>query len=156
MKTELVALAEANYAAAQTTNAGAQANATVAQALRDAISALPEDPIPAPTGFRISRTYGGGDAGAVAAEFTWDIPQGQGALLECKGAPNNPNGPQEWTGCAVNMGGPGIHGELATYIVIQTTQQTILFRLRATLNGGYSEPVTLQFSTPENLPEALT
>lgn len=147
MKTRLLALAQSNLANANT-------NADVALALVTAITALPDDPIPAPTGFRISRTYGDNVDSPISAEFQWMLQAGT-PVLEYKGAPGNPNGPQEWTELPVNGAGAGPNGELATITVQQRTQQTILFRVRATLNGGYSEPATIQFSTPENLPEAL-
>jgi hypothetical protein len=91
------------------------------------VASMPDDPV-APTGLAVLNTYPVG--GPLAIELGWDqLPAGMTAILEYKGADNNPAGPQGWTGIPSTP--PNETGVRATLILQNPDGQNILFRLTA-------------------------
>lgn len=129
----------------------AQANLLAAQSMLDAVSAMPDDPIPAPpmpTGFHICGHDGNNDNIPICWQITWDtIPSGVTARLDYIGAPGNQNGPQDWTEIQIN-GTQGPKGEWANLTIQQPATQTVLLRLRAEGPGGMSEPSIIGLVNP--------
>lgn len=119
--------------------------------------ALPEDPVPAtPTGLHVSREYwmGVDDRGPLAIELRWDpIETGSTPKLSYIGAPDNPNGPQQWTEIPISFDEVGL--PLAT-LVMQNPhlpqRQEIVFCLQAVRDGQTSEDALRPYAASPYVP----
>jgi hypothetical protein len=111
---------------------------------------LPDDVAPsAPANLRIAHSYGG-TSSPLAIEISWDdtLP-GSTTELAYIGGSDNPFGPQSLTSLPIiagssNAGGMrGPNGEMATLVLSNPANQTIILHCNQTVDGLTSEWATL-------------